>query len=198
MMEEHDPQALLEQARHGDAEAFARLFEPWRPTLYAVACRLVGESDAEDVVMDTYLKAWRALPGFSGRSALRTWLYRIARNCALDCLRARRHTVSENDGRTREDEPGPRDWPDPRQRTPAEAVAGAEVGDLIGQALARLGEEHRATLLLRFADGLSYAEIAAATGVSIGTVMSRLFNGRRKLQRLLAELELAPGKGASP
>jgi RNA polymerase sigma-70 factor (ECF subfamily) len=191
-------QALLEQARRGDAEAFARLFEPWRATLYSVACRLVGESDAEDVVMDTYLKAWRALPGFSGRSALRTWLYRIAHNCALDCLRARRHTVSENEGRERDDDGAARDWPDTKQRSPAEAVAGAEVTDLVGQAMAQLGDEHRTTLLLRFADELSYAEIAAATGVSIGTVMSRLFNGRRRLQRLLAELELTPGKGALP
>jgi RNA polymerase sigma-70 factor, ECF subfamily len=195
-MEEHDQQALLERARHGDADAFAGLFDPWRPTLHAVACRLVGDSDAEDVVMDTYLKAWRALPGFSGRSSLRTWLYRIAHNCALDNLRARRHFVTEPAGH--DDDAGPRDWPDTRQRSPAEAVAGAEIDALVRQAIDGLGEEHRVTLLLRFADGLSYSEIAAATGVSLGTVMSRLFNGRRKLQRALSALELRPAAGGQP
>jgi RNA polymerase sigma factor (sigma-70 family) len=82
--------------------------------------------------------------------------------------------------------------PDRRGRSPAEETAGREIAALIREALDRLSPDHRRTLLLRFADGLSYADIATATGVSIGTVMSRLFNGRRKLQRLLSQAGLGP------
>ena len=78
--------------------------------------------------------------------------------------------------------------PDPAQRHPVAALAGAELDEHIRGALDSLSPEHQSTLLLRFVDGLGYAEIAAATGVSIGTVMSRLFNGRRKMMRLLKEV----------
>ena len=183
-------QQLVEAARGGDMNAFLELFEEARKTVYAVACRLVGPSDAEDVVMDTYLKAWKSMPGFAGRSAPRTWLCRIARNCAIDRIRARRIWV----------EPAPEredgtagatvaDMADPRQRTPAELVAGAELAGEIKAAMDRLSPEHRIALTLRFSDGLSYGEIAAATGVSMGTVMSRLFNGRRKLMKIMNESE---------
>lgn len=186
---------LLQRARQGDVEAFAELFEAARPVVYAVACRLVGPTDAEDVVMDTYLKAWKALPAFSGRSILRTWLCRIAHHGAVDRLRARRREVDPSlpageDGldRTLLDT-----LPDPRQRPPWELADAADTGARIQQALESLSEEHRTTLMLRFSDGLSYAEIAAATGVSIGTVMSRLFNGRRRLMK-----RLKATKGESP
>jgi RNA polymerase sigma-70 factor, ECF subfamily len=171
----------MERAGHGDAEAFAELFERLRPKVFAVAWRVAGPNDAEDVVMNTYLKAWKALPRFDGRSSLETWLYRIAHNCAVDMLRQRRHDPDqpEREASTVED------LPDRRQRPPDQAVAGAETEVLIRRALDQLSPEYRATLLLRFADGMSYAEIAASTGVSLGTVMSRIFNGRRKLQKLV-------------
>jgi RNA polymerase sigma-70 factor (ECF subfamily) len=183
----------IDRARQGDMDAFTGLFEEARPMVYAVACRLVGRSDAEDVVMDTYLKAWKAMPAFSGRSAPRTWLCRIAHNCAVDRLRDRRHWA----------EPGPQPddgtspslldtIPDDRQRTASEEAAGAETRAQIQAAMDRLSPEHRATLMLRLADGLGYAEIAGATGVSIGTVMSRLFNGRRKLMKLLKDVKGDP------
>lgn len=178
----------MERARHGDMESFAELFEEVRPLVLAVAYRLVGPSDAEDVVMETYLKAWKALPRFGGRASLRTWLCRIAHNCAVDLIRSRRHldvpVAAGGDGAGTE--AGER--PDPRQRTPAEIVANAETGALIQAALDQLGPEHRTALLLRFSDGFSYSEIAASTGVSIGTVMSRLFNGRRQLMKRIREL----------
>jgi RNA polymerase sigma-70 factor (ECF subfamily) len=79
--------------------------------------------------------------------------------------------------------------PDVSAVPPDRAAEGRELGDAIARAMAGLSEAHRVTLELRFVDGLSYAEVAAATGVSIGTVMSRLFNGRRKLQRLLKSEE---------
>lgn len=186
---------LLQRARQGDVDAFAELFEAARPMVYAVACRLVGPTDAEDVVMDTYLKAWKALPSFGGRAAVRTWLCRIAHHGAVDRVRARRHEVDPvlpagEDGEER----SLLDMvPDPRQRLPSDEAAASDTGAQIQAALDTLSEEHRVALMLRFSDGLSYAEIAAATNVSIGTVMSRLFNGRRKLMKKLRE-----GKGNLP
>ena len=178
------PQQLLEQARQGDVEAFATLFEAMRAKTFAVACRLVGPSEAEDVVMDSYLKAWQALPRFRGAARLDTWLYRIVNNVALDRIRKRK--------RLRElpltgDDEGQREvaLPDPDAPAPGERMQRQEVRTEVRHALRQLPDVHRIALELRFVDDLSYAQIAAATGVSIGTVMSRLFNAKRKLRTVL-------------
>ena len=178
---------LIKRAQEGDTEAFEQLFEPLRSLAFAVAVRIVGQNDAEDVVMTAFLKAWQALPRFSGKSSLKTWLYRITHNCALDHIRSRqrRKEVSlQSDDDDRDMLAG---MPDTEQRPADEIVANAELAERIDWALLQLPSDHRVALELRFNDGLSYAEIAASTGVSIGTVMSRLFYGKRKLQRILEE-----------
>ncbi len=185
-MEMEDTAAKVDRARHGDMEAFMSLFEEVRPLVFSVACRMVGPNDAEDVVMDACLKAWKAIPAFSGASTLKTWICRIAHNCAADCLRRRKPWDTAAPNAVDPVDPGA--LPDTAQRSPADAMADAETQARIDAALRQLPEEHRVTLTLRFADGLSYAEIAAATGVSLGTVMSRLFNGRRKLMKLLKDI----------
>lgn len=175
----------LKRARNGDAEAFAAAFESLRGTVYAVAFRLVGESDADDVVMETYLRAWQAIGRFDVRSSLKSWLYRIAHNCAIDMLRKRQRRrellpTPDEDGQS----PIER-LPDETTPHPASQLEGAELRQRLDHALAQLPDEQRLILLLRYSDGLSYREIAAAAGVPIGTVMSRLFNGRRKLRQIV-------------
>jgi RNA polymerase sigma-70 factor, ECF subfamily len=182
---------LLQQAREGDIEAFAALFEPLRKKMHAVAYRLVGPTDAEDVVMETFLKAWKALPGFMGMASLSTWLCRIAHNVAMDFVR-KRHTqekrfVSEDDAGIPLEARA-----DPSQTAADVAVMRRETREHLRGALARLPEPHRTVLLLRYADGLQYAEISAATGVSIGTVMSRIFNAKRKLKAVWSQLTDTP------
>ncbi len=185
-MEAIESVELLERARKGDVDAFLALFEDSRPTIHSVAWRLVGPDEAEDVVMETYLRAWKSVPGFNGRSSVRTWLCRIAHNCSVDWLRKRRHVVQPLEGEDDETGGGDRNQvADVSQRKPSEIVAGGELQSVIERAMDTLSPEHREVLLLRFSDDLSYSEIAAATGVSIGTVMSRLFNGRRKLIKAL-------------
>jgi len=175
---------LLERARTGDVDAFAELFEGLRSTLFSVACRLVGPVDADDVVMETYLKAWQAIPRFGARSSLRTWLYRIAHNCALDYVRSRKrrkeHTLLSDEEKSRMEQ-----LPDERADRPDEVAERAELVLEVRNALTKLSHNHAVVLQLRYTDGLSYAEIAAATGVSPGTVMSRLFNAKRKLSTIL-------------
>jgi RNA polymerase sigma-70 factor (ECF subfamily) len=188
----NDTSAILRgKAQNGDIEAFTELFEPMRATVFSVAYRLVGPDSADDVVMETYLKAWQAIPRFTGRSSLKTWLYRIAHNCAIDHIRVRQRR-RENSLTDMESDNGELTWiADETQKPADELVAGSELAAGVQQALGRLSAEHRTALLLRYADGLSYADIAVTTGVSIGTVMSRLFNAKRKLRVEVEEAEAA-------
>ena len=183
----------LRQAQNGDMDAFAELFEPLRPRIHAVACRLVGPDDAEDVVMDTFLKAWQALPGFAGRSSLSTWLCGIARHQALDVLRSReRRTRGRMEAR---DDGDPlENAADITQSGPSEAAAKSDDGTLVSQAMTALPELHGQILMLRYVDDLSYTDIAAALGISLGTTMSRLFNAKRKLREAVRELTDNPAK----
>lgn len=181
-------QSLISRSQAGDDDAFAELFELHRKTVYSIGYRLVGPDEADDVVMDTFLKAWKAIPRFGKRSTFNTWLYRIAHNCATDALRARKrrheHVMreDEHDGRTVDD------MPDRAHALPGQELADQEEDALVGAAIQQLDDPYRTILLLRFADGLSYAEIAAAMDSSIGTVMSRLFYAKRKLKKLVHEL----------
>jgi RNA polymerase sigma-70 factor (ECF subfamily) len=186
---------LLDRARHGDAEAFAAVFEQFRPLLHRVACRVVGVDDGEDVVMDTYIKAWKAIPRFRGDAALRTWLCTATRNCALDHLRRRRRDderLVRDDGLDEDETPLLDRVADPRAEGPDRRAERLDRGSEIAAALRQLSEEHRTALLLREVDGLSYKEIAAATGVGIGTVMSRLFYAKHRLRKLLRHKEVRP------
>ena len=179
--------SLIQRARNGDVEAFASLFEAFRPMLFKVACRLVGEGEAEDVVMDTYLKAWQALPRFGGRASLKTWLYRIAYNCSVDCLRAKERQTRRFVRVSELESDQPLDFPDPRQAAADRLLGDEETAATVRLALKQLTADHQAALLMRYADDMSYSDIAAATGVSIGTVMSRLFYGKRKLKEAMRE-----------
>lgn len=177
---------LVQRAQNGDVDAFAELFEELRPMVFSIAYRLVGPDEADDVVMETYLKAWQAIPRFNLRSSLKTWVYRVTRNCALDSVRARQRHRARVVGEV-DTERDIAQIADERPVHPADRMATAETVDQVQAAMAKMAPEHRTALQLRFSDGLTYAEIAAATGVSIGTVMSRLFNGKRKLSRILRE-----------
>ncbi len=191
MTEAESAHRLLERAQAGDIEAFAELFEQQRRFVYAIACRLTGVNDGEDVVMETFLKAWKALPGFHRQSSLKTWLAKIARNCALDfCRRADRRTAREVTVTDDQGDNALEQLADPAAdgANPASQAVDRETQSLIQQAMAQLSEEQRVAVVMREVDGLSYREIAAATGVGVGTVMSRLFYGKRKLRGILQEM----------
>jgi RNA polymerase sigma-70 factor (ECF subfamily) len=178
----------LAKAQQGDAEAFARAFEALRPSVFAVACRLAGPDDAEDVVMETYLRAWQALPSFEGRASLKSWLYRIAFNCATDLRRRQQRSPEVHPEPAEDGQELVERVADPGAVQPGESLEADESRQQVGRALRLLPAEHRVALELRYAEGLSYAEIAAATGIGIGTVMSRLFNAKRKLKKALAQI----------
>ncbi len=177
---------LLERFAAGERTALEELFRRYRQPAYRVAYRLLGnEADALDAVQDGFVKALTHLHGFQGRSSFKTWLLRVVSNAALDLgrQRGRREILSL-------DAPGAGDSADAGLLTPDEAASGLERADLrtlLDQALSTLSEAQRQTFVLHADAGLSYREVADATGVSIGTVMSRLFYARQKLRAFLSQ-----------
>ena len=188
--QQHDEK--LERARNGDMNAFAEVFETYRPLLHSVAYHLVGPDDCDDVVMDAFLKVWRTLPRFRKRTSMKNWLCKVTRNCALDHIRKRTrreaHTFREPESGEDPDGPFVENVPDVDSAPPDRAAEQSELAEVLDRALAKLPDHHRIPVVLREIEGLSYKEIAAATGVSVGTVMSRLFYAKRRLRRLLEDV----------
>ncbi len=192
---------LVERARSGDLDAFRELVKKYQSRVFAVAFAVLrSREDAEDVVQDGFLKAYRNLNSFRGQSSFYTWLYRIVFNLAIDLSRKkyRRTEASVGEygaldgyvaaaderaggaGRSTDvvigNVPGPED-----------VLHRGELKTKITEAMDTLSADHRAVIVLREIDGLSYAEIADAVGCTKGTVMSRLHHARRRLQKILAE-----------
>jgi RNA polymerase sigma-70 factor (ECF subfamily) len=181
-----DP-ALLRDAQRGDLEAFGALVTKYRTRIHAVIAGIIrNDEEAWDVSQDVFLRAWKSLGAFRGGSSFYTWLYRIATNASLDWLRRRRNapTVPYEDAVAAGDDP----VADAAQTAPSRSLDAAEIRQRIGSALDKLSPEHRAVIVLKELEGMQYHEIAEAVGCSIGTVMSRLFYARRRLQSLLKDL----------
>jgi RNA polymerase sigma-70 factor, ECF subfamily len=168
---------LVARARDGDVEAFETLVVRHADRVHAVVLRFgVGRTDAEEVVQDIFVRAWRALPRFEGRSKLSTWLYRIAFNEAHRRLKRR--------GRSREvvalDEELADDGPSPHARAET-----AELGRLLERALRELPERLRAPVVLRDIEGLTTEEAASVMGLREAAFKSRLHRGRVALRDAL-------------
>ena len=183
-----DDDALVASARKGSHAAFGTLVAKYQRRLYAMALGMVKDPDeARDVVQDALLKAYRNLASFQGQSKFYTWMCRIAINLCIDrARRLVRHGKVEFDEEIDRDEDGDSGI-SPRRLgfDPAQAVVDREIRDRLNEAIARLSPTHRAVLLLREVDGLAYREIADVMECSQGTVMSRLFHARKRMQETL-------------
>ena len=184
----------LDRARRGDARAFDSLARAHERALYSHVARILGAgADAEDVVQDAFVSAWRSLPGFEGTS-FKAWLFRIARNRAIDVIRAQKRRAElpldppDDDG-----DPG---WAEPAAGGPelTDIAAGHEARAAVEAALAVVPVEQRDALLLRDVEGFSYEEIAAITVSEIGTVKSRIHRARVTVRN---ELVAKGWKGSS-
>lgn len=146
-----------------------------------------NQADALDIAQDTFIRAWRGISRFEGRACFSTWLYRIAHNLCYDRLRAHPPEGSRefDDSRGLPSDAIEANLPN-RSDRPDRAMARSELRADISAAIAALSPEHRAVILLKEMEGLSYEEIAATVSCSKGTVMSRLFYARRVLQSLLS------------
>lgn len=185
---------LVLSASKGDRLAFRLLVEKYQVRAFAIAYEILRRrEDAEDVVQESFVKAFLALPDFKGNSTFYTWLYRIVYNMAIDF----RRKISRRGGEAREY--------DERleavvgvaagavavgmnQNAPDEFLYRKQQAGRISNVLASLSEEHRTVILLREIDGLNYEQIADVLNISKGTVMSRLHYARKKLQEQLKDL----------
>lgn len=177
-------QALIARARAGNPDAFNVLVRTYQDMAYNVAYRVLGRPDAaEDATQDAFLSAYRALPAFRGGS-FRAWLLRIVTNACYDQLRVKKRRPQTSLEDVSEDP----DYAIPlmdRGESPEEAVMRQDLAQLLEAGIAKLPTGQRLVLVLSDVEGFSYDEIATITGISLGTVKSRLNRARSKLRDYL-------------
>jgi len=172
-------QAWVDAARGGDRRAFGQLVDAYQRRVYALAFGIVRQrDDAWDVAQEAFVKAYRNLEAFNGEAAFFTWLYRITTNLAIDHVRARKRK------RTEAIDAAP-ELPADQSADPDHALGRGELAQVLRASMDELSEKHRAIIVLREIEGLSYEEMAEVLGIRKGTVMSRLFHARQNLQELL-------------
>ncbi len=172
MLTVDDERVLVTRARDGDDVAFAALVQSSRARLWSICLRITGNhGDAEDALQDALTAGWQHLGRFRDDARFSTWLYRIATNASLAVVRRRRETPSEVDDI----------W-----LVVDDATARYDDVDRVQRALATVPETFRAALVLREYGDLTYEEIAAATGVGVQTVKSRLSRARAAVSAALA------------
>jgi len=181
---------LVERSRRGDREAFRALVERYQRKVAALALGMLrNREDALDIVQDTFTKAYQSLDKFKGDSSFYTWIYRIGVNLCIDHQRREsRYVQMGNDQNDAGEEVIPPSPEDLERDQPFELARSTEIGTHLVEAINELTPEHRAVILLREVDGLSYEEISQVLDCPKGTVMSRLHYARRLLQARLRGL----------
>jgi RNA polymerase sigma-70 factor (ECF subfamily) len=183
---------LVKRCQAGETEAFDELVTRYRTRIFAMIYNMVhNEQDAWDLAQDSFVKAWKSIGRFRGRSSFYTWIYRIVMNVTIDWLRKKQVKgagVEFDDAiQLKEVNPATKTLPK-AEPLPYERMERTEIRRKIDNAIAQLSPEHRAVILMKETEGMQYHEIAEALGCSIGTVMSRLFYARKKLQNLLKDV----------
>ena len=183
-------QLLVERVQQGDKKAFELLVIKYQRKLLRLVSRLVrDQAEAEDVVQEAFIKAYRAIPQFRGDSAFYTWLYRIGINTAKNYLvtQGRRAPTSTDsnaeEAETFDDADSLRDI-----NTPESMLATKQIANTVNQAMAALPEELKTAITLREIEGLSYDEISEVMDCPIGTVRSRIFRAREAIAEKLRPL----------
>jgi RNA polymerase sigma-70 factor (ECF subfamily) len=186
---EADDLSLVSRAKDGDDDAFRALVVRYQRKVYALALGVVKDADlAWDVAQETFVRVHAHLAQFEAKSSFSTWLFRIGTHLAIDSVRRERRSLKEEVDEVNEShlaEGGEGILSTALGNDPRENVLRRELADKMQEALATLPEKHRTILVLREVEGLSYEELAERLGIHKGTVMSRLFHARRKMQAAL-------------
>jgi RNA polymerase sigma-70 factor (ECF subfamily) len=184
---------LIERAQHGDLDAFNDLVSLHQDHLWGLVARIVPDIDqASDVVQEAFFSAWRNLRSFRGGS-VRSWLGRIAINAAMDTQRLRKRRPAQPYPELEDDS-----WQPPagEDADPERTAIGGERSRVLAEALGAITGDQRAAIVLYDIEGYDYAEIAGMTGVSLGTVKSRIHRGRLALRVILeSRMDLFRGEG---
>ena len=178
--------AVLARARQGDSDAFRVLVERHSRSVFRLAFRMTGnEHDAEDVVQESFLRAYKQLGRFESRANFGTWLYRITANCAVDLMRARqaRHDMSRAESLDADVHQPAADSPDPER-----AAHSAEIERTVQQAMSELSPLERAAFTLRHYEGRSIDEIATTLGLGTSAAKHSVFRAVKKLRLALEPL----------
>ncbi len=183
---------LVKQCQTGDTQAFDQLVSRYRNRVFGMIYNMVrNEQDAWDLAQDSFVKAWKSIGRFRAQSSFYTWIYRIVMNVTIDWLRKKQVKGAgmefDDSVQLKEIDPASRTSPK-AEALPHERMERGEVRARIDAAIAQLSPEHRAVILMKETEDMQYHEIAEALGCSIGTVMSRLFYARKKLQGLLRDV----------
>lgn len=179
---------LVAAAKAGDATAFDQLLASQRPRALSAALRVLHNADdAEDAVQDAFVKIWRSLQSFEGRSSFSTWVHRIVTNASLDLMRKSAGRVEAAERVEQQDDVGVVAVEPSSHETPESELGSREIENLVRLAVAALPTAHRQAVLLREFEDCSYEEMAEIISCPIGTVMSRLHHARNRLASELRE-----------
>jgi RNA polymerase sigma-70 factor (ECF subfamily) len=190
--------ATVALARDGDSEAFRTLVERHGRAVFRLAHRLTGNaSDAEDVVQDTFLKAYKQLGRFESRANFGTWLHRIAVNCSIDLIRSRPHREAGHDAEDLERLGTGTDVHESVQHTPERLMLSTEVQARVTAAMDALSRMERAAFVLRHFEGHSIEEISRALGLKTNATKHSIFRAVRKMRAALEPFVVADDRRLS-
>ena len=180
--------ALVTQARSGDPDAFRALVERHGRAVFRLAFRMTGNSqDAEDVVQESWLRVYRQIGRFDERAGFGTWLYRIATNCALDAIRARRRRSEELVGGEPDEADRAGQFPAPGP-SPERAAWSGQLRAALQDAIEQLSPTERAAFVLRHFEGVRMEEVGRVLGCRPGAAKHSVFRAVQKLRRALEPL----------
>jgi RNA polymerase sigma-70 factor (ECF subfamily) len=186
---------MISRCQQGDQEALKEIFDKYHKKVYRIAYGVVRQrEEALDVVQEVFIKLFRSIKNFKGKSHFYTYLYRMVMNTAIDHKRkAGKQFMSSLD------DEGSFEPSDEAEKGPERILLQKELEERVKLAMDKLPAEQKAALIFRDVEGLSYQEMAEAMGCSIGTVMSRLHYGRKRMQESLKDYVKLPGqsRGAS-
>jgi RNA polymerase sigma-70 factor (ECF subfamily) len=179
----HEETAMISRCQQGDQQALKEIFDKYHKKVYRIAYGVVRQrEEALDIVQEVFIKLFRSIKNFKGRSQFYTYLYRMVMNTAIDHARkAGKQFISSLD------EEGSFEPSENLDKGPERVLLQKELEERVKSAMDKLPAEQKAALIFRDVEGLSYQEMAEAMGCSIGTVMSRLHYGRKRIQELLKD-----------
>lgn len=176
---------LAFRAAEGDEEAFETLVRKYERLVSSCIYQTVSNTeDTLDIAQETFLKVYKSLSTFKGESSFSSWIYRVAKNCALDFLRKKKPVSMSLD--STDEEGATIDVPDTDAKSnPEDMLLKNEAAVVLYEAMKKLSDEHREMITLRDLNGFTYEEIAQSLGLEAGTVKSRLFRARESLRKIL-------------
>jgi RNA polymerase sigma-70 factor (ECF subfamily) len=187
---DHEETDMISRCQQGDQEALKEIFDKYHNKVYRIAFGVVRQrEEALDVVQEVFIKLFRSIKNFKGRSHFYTYLYRMVMNTAIDHKRKTGKQFMSS-----LDEEGSFEPSDEAEKGPERILLQKELEERVKLAMDKLPDEQKAALIFRDVEGLSYQEMAEAMGCSIGTVMSRLHYGRKRMQESLKDYVKLPGQ----